>query len=203
MRAKQREQTREQIVAAALTALSELGFDGASTRTIAELASVSQGLLTYHFKNKEELWRAAADHLFALHDDWMERAIISPDKADSRTRQREYIRRLVLFHAKHPEFTRFMALYGKTDDVRSRWLADTHLARTYAQVAEALEDTPAADLPHAFYTLAAAAGAMFNAGPECERITGIDPTSRASVTRHADYLARLMVPDAPAAASDT
>ena len=200
MRAKQREQTREQIVGAALTALSELGFDGASTRTIAELASVSQGLLTYHFKNKEELWRAAADYLFEVHDDWMNRAVIPPDKADARTRQREFVRRLVLFHAKHPEFTRFMNRYGKNDDARSKWLADTHLSRTYARVAEVMADVPAADLPHVFYTLAGAAGALFNAGPECKRVTGVNPTSKTTVKRHADYLARLMVPNEPAAA---
>ena len=34
------------------------GFDGASMRTIAELAEVAQALLHYHFKNKEALYEA-------------------------------------------------------------------------------------------------------------------------------------------------
>ncbi|MEM9703372.1 MAG: TetR/AcrR family transcriptional regulator [Planctomycetota bacterium] len=195
MRAQQREETRDQIVGAALTALSELGFDGASTRTIAELANVSQGLLTYHFKSKDELWQAAANHLFALHDDWMDRATLKRGTVEPRVRQREFVRRLVHFHARHPEFARFIATYGRTDDARSKWLAETHLVRTYQRVADVLEDTPAEDLPHAFYVLAGASGSLFSAGNECKLVTGVNPRSRAAVKRHADYLANLLVPE--------
>ncbi len=50
MRSEQREATREQILSAALMAISESGFDCVSTGAIAERAGVRQGLLTYHFK---------------------------------------------------------------------------------------------------------------------------------------------------------
>ncbi len=43
-----------------------------NTRAIVERAQVSQGLLIYHFKSKEALWRAAADHLFAMDNDAFE-----------------------------------------------------------------------------------------------------------------------------------
>jgi TetR/AcrR family transcriptional regulator len=65
MRTKQREETRNKIIKAAISAISESGFDGTSTRAIANRAEVSQGLLSYHFKTKELLWRAAADYLFS------------------------------------------------------------------------------------------------------------------------------------------
>ena len=29
-------------------------------------AGVNQGLITYHFRSKDELWRAAADRIFSL-----------------------------------------------------------------------------------------------------------------------------------------
>jgi len=51
--------TRERILAAALDLFSELSFDGASTRDIAARAGVTQPLLNYHFRSKDELWRAA------------------------------------------------------------------------------------------------------------------------------------------------
>src|SRR5262252_1306841 len=57
--------TRDRIVAAALAAFAERGFDGARTRDIAARAGVNQGLITYHFSSKEALWKAAADHIFA------------------------------------------------------------------------------------------------------------------------------------------
>ena len=56
--------TRERILAAALDLFSERSFEGASTRLIAERAGVPQPLLTYHFGNKKELWRAAVGRLF-------------------------------------------------------------------------------------------------------------------------------------------
>src|SRR5262245_36084658 len=59
-------ETRERIVAAALEAFAERGFDGARTRDIAARAGVNQGLITYHFASKDALWKAAADHIFAL-----------------------------------------------------------------------------------------------------------------------------------------
>ena len=56
--------TKQKLLDAALEAFSENGFKGTSTRDIAERAGVHHPLITYHFKNKETLWRAAADRIF-------------------------------------------------------------------------------------------------------------------------------------------
>src|SRR5664279_5420500 len=58
--------TRDRIVAAAADLFSERSFDGATTRDIAARAGVTQPLLNYHFRSKDELWRAAVDSLFEL-----------------------------------------------------------------------------------------------------------------------------------------
>ena len=63
-RAAQREETHERIVVAAAKAFSEKGFRAASTRDIAARAGVNQGLITYYFKSKQELWKAAAGRIF-------------------------------------------------------------------------------------------------------------------------------------------
>ena len=42
---------------AALAAFAARGFEGASTREIAQRAGVPQGLIRYHFGAKEQLWR--------------------------------------------------------------------------------------------------------------------------------------------------
>ena len=57
--------TRDRIVAAAIDLFSERSYDGASTRDIAARAEVTQPLVNYHFRTKEELWRAAVDSLFS------------------------------------------------------------------------------------------------------------------------------------------
>ena len=56
--------TQQKLLDAAIQAFSENGFKGTSTRDIAERAGVHHPLITYHFKNKDQLWRAAADRLF-------------------------------------------------------------------------------------------------------------------------------------------
>src|SRR5580698_9665008 len=68
--------TRDRIIAAATDLFSERSFDGATTRDIAARAGVTQPLLNYHFRSKEELWQTAADSLFDLLNQTMdERAI--------------------------------------------------------------------------------------------------------------------------------
>ncbi len=195
MRAEQREATREQIVTAALLAISESGFNGVSTRTIAERANVSQGLLTYHFKSKDALWRAAADQLFAIANDSMQEVFSPPASVEPLQQKRNLIRQMVYFSAAHPEFIRFMLEHEKENSDRSRWLVETHLRPMYKKFVHVMGDIPETDLPHALYTFAGASGLIFCAPNECKQLTGVDPGSKAVIKRHADYLVNLMVPE--------
>ena len=56
--------TRDRILAAAIDLFAERSFEGATTRAIAAEAGVTQPLLNYHFRSKDELWRSAVDVLF-------------------------------------------------------------------------------------------------------------------------------------------
>jgi AcrR family transcriptional regulator len=60
---------RERILAAAIDAFARGGFEGASTREIAEAAGVTDPLLFYHFKSKSELYLASVqDQLEKLRE---------------------------------------------------------------------------------------------------------------------------------------
>lgn len=52
------ETTRMRILDAAETLFAKAGFEGASTRKIAEAAEVPAGLINYHFGSKDDLYRA-------------------------------------------------------------------------------------------------------------------------------------------------
>ncbi|MCP3713619.1 CerR family C-terminal domain-containing protein [Paraburkholderia sp. CNPSo 3274] len=56
-------ETRSRIIAAALTLFGLHGFEGASTRDIAELAGVNAPALRYYFSNKEGVYLACVDHI--------------------------------------------------------------------------------------------------------------------------------------------
>ncbi|MEV0621770.1 TetR/AcrR family transcriptional regulator [Nonomuraea sp. NPDC050404] len=57
---------RARIRDAALRHFGEHGFEGATTRAIAETAGVSPGLLRHHFGTKQKLREACDDHLVKL-----------------------------------------------------------------------------------------------------------------------------------------
>jgi TetR/AcrR family transcriptional regulator len=197
-RSAQREATRERIVEAALEAFAEKGFHGASTRDIAERAGTNQGLITYHFRSKDELWRAAADRIFGLLAKTLGEQLSALDSDDPRERAREAIRIYVRFAAAHPELFRLMVDEGKNTERRMRWLVDTHLKARYQQFAQQfgalVPGFGEASLAHAWYVMAGAASLIFAVAPECRRLTGLDPETDAAVEAHAESVARMLVP---------
>lgn len=59
------EDTRLRILRTALQVFAAEGYDGASTRTLAQQAGVNLPALQYYFGNKEGLYRAVIDHISA------------------------------------------------------------------------------------------------------------------------------------------
>jgi TetR/AcrR family transcriptional regulator, regulator of cefoperazone and chloramphenicol sensitivity len=57
------ERTRRRLVETAITVFAELGYEGASTRLLAERAGVTLPAIQYHFGSKEGLYRAAVEHI--------------------------------------------------------------------------------------------------------------------------------------------
>jgi len=196
-RAQQRAETRERIVEAAVEAFAEQGFQGASTRDIARRAGTNQGLITYHFNSKDDLWRAAADRIFEMLSARFVERLSSLESGDPREAAREAVREYVRFAAAHPELFRLLVDEGNVDHGRMKWLVDTHLKPRFeflmGRLAGAIQLEDALR-PHLFYTLAGAASLIFAVAPECARLTGLDPRKKAAIERHADFVALLVVP---------
>lgn len=57
------ETTRQRLIEAALEVFGEFGFNGASTRMLADKAGANLAAIPYHFQGKEGLYRAAAQHI--------------------------------------------------------------------------------------------------------------------------------------------
>lgn len=61
-----RDATREKLLAASLDVFGRYGFDGASTRRLADAAGVNLQAIPYYFSGKEGLYVATADYLTEL-----------------------------------------------------------------------------------------------------------------------------------------
>ncbi len=184
----------DRILAAALAAFAQRGFDGATTREIAADAGVPQGLVAYHFESKQALWEAAVSRVFQALAAELRSAIEALVDVDPATRLRAVMKRFVRFSAAHPELHRFMVQEGAHDGPRLRWLTEHHLRPLYeASTALIREAAPDVDAAHLHYLVLGAATHMFAVGPEFRRVTGRDAFAPEMVEAQATALVELVL----------
>jgi AcrR family transcriptional regulator len=193
--------TRDRILAAASELFATRSYDGASTREIARLAGVTQPLLTYHFRSKDELWRAAVDALFERLDDTMTARATGLRGVDEVTTAKLMVREFVVFSARNPQLHRLITQESKSDGPRMDYLVDHHVRPIYERTVEMFESLrkvgAVADIApaHLYYILTGAGPTMFVLAPECRRLTGLDPNDDAVIETHADAVCELLFRD--------
>jgi AcrR family transcriptional regulator len=190
--------TRERILAAALDLFSERSFEGATTREIAARAGVTQPLLNYHFRSKDALWRAAVDALF----DTLSEALFARAEGlrgvDELTASRLIVREFIFFSARHPQLHRIITQECKVDGPRMDWLVERHIRPLYDSTVERFAglvergELPYIPAPHLYYIVTGAGPTMFVLGPECRRLSGLDPTDPDVIEAHADAVCMLL-----------
>jgi len=176
----------ERILAAALSAFAERGFDGATTREIAAAAGVPQGLVAYHFESKHALWEAAVDSAFGELAREFGRALAALRDVDPVARWRAVTKAFVRFVARHPALHCLMTHEGAHDGPRLRYLVDRHVLPLYeASTSLIREAVGGVDAAHLHYVLIGAVAHLFAVAPEFERVTGRDPRTPEMVEAHA------------------
>lgn len=193
--------TREAILAAAVDLFSERSFDGASMREIAGRAGVTQPLVSYHFRSKDDLWRAAVDSLFDQLGDAMATRMDGLRGVDEVTAAKLRVREFITFSARHPQLHRIITQESKADGPRMDWLVEQHVRPLYDSTVELFEHlardgvVPPISPPHLYYILTGAGPTMFVLGPECRRLSGLDPESDEVIDAHADAVCALLFRD--------
>ncbi len=197
--------TRRRLVEAALTEFAAHGYDGASTRAIAERAGVHQPLINYHFRSKADLWRESVSALFDELASQLAPAAAEapPEGTDDWARLCAVVDVLVHFAAQRPELNRIMVAEATADSVRLAWITETYTAPAYRQFAEVWERLRSAgrvvdlDPMVAYYTVVGAASLLYANAPEARRITGREPTDDEVVDHHAEVLCTMLGTTAP------
>lgn len=171
-------ETRTSILDAAIAEFADRGFEGASIRAIADRLGLQHPLITYHYRSKDILWCAAAEHAFAqIRAGW---DVSAPEAADlpPLARLREEYAILYRYTVAFPEFHRFMRQEALTDNPRLKWVAETILApllaRLIPQIVAAQEQglLPAADPTLFHYMMVSLTAALSEFGPEMRVTSG-------------------------------
>jgi TetR/AcrR family transcriptional regulator len=126
--------TRASILNAAIAEFAERGFEGASIRAIADRLGLQHPLITYHYRSKDILWRAAAEYAFAqIRAGWDTSAPENSDLPPLIRLREEYVA-LFRYTVAFPEFHRFMRQEAFTNNPRLKWVAETVLAPLLARL---------------------------------------------------------------------
>ena len=190
--------TRDRILAAAIDLFSERSFDGAATREIAARAGVTQPLLNYHYRSKDELWRAAVDSLFDLLERSMNDRVAEISDADELTGAKLLVREFITFSARNPQLHRLITQECKADSARMDYLVERHVRPLYDRTVALFERlardgaVPPIAPAHLYYILTGAGPTMFVLAPECRRLSGLDPESNEVIDAHADAVCLLL-----------
>jgi AcrR family transcriptional regulator len=170
-------ETRAAILDAAIAEFAERGFEAASIRAIADRLGLQHPLITYHYRSKDILWRAAAEHAFAqIRTEW-DVLVPGESQLSPLARLRQEYTTLFRYTVAFPEFHRFMRQETSTNNPRLKWVAETVLApllaRLLPQIAEAQERglLPAVDPILFHYMMVSLTAALSEFGPEM-RVTG-------------------------------
>jgi AcrR family transcriptional regulator len=169
-------ETRAAILDAAIAEFAQRGFEAASIRAIADRLGLQHPLITYHYRSKDILWRAAAEHAFAqIRTEW---DILVPEGSPLARLRQEYTT-LFRYTVAFPEFHRFMRQEALTNNPRLKWVAETVLvpllARLLPQIIEAQKRglLPAVDPILFHYMMVSLTATLSEFGPEMQVTSGL------------------------------
>ena len=196
--------TRTALLDAALREFAAHGYEGASTRAIATAAGTHQPQINYHFDSKEELWKAAVDHLFDRLDDAVARHLGETDPGwNSRAGFAANVRAFVRAAAGLPELNRIMVQEATIDSERLQWIVERHTRPRFEVVTEQWrrlrDDGSVADIDEVvlYYSLVGAASLAYVNAPE-DRLLGHDTLTSTFIEAHADALVTMFLGPAEA-----
>ena len=200
LRQRQRDSTREQILTAATTVFARQGFEAASMAEIAALAGHKKALLQYHFSTKDNLWRHAVAHLWALRDRVLPRYLDDDGAGSAEASLRNVLRAVLAFNHHHPEWVALVFRESARPGKRLTWLIDHYLGQDITQGSEfilrAQHDglLPEVSPLQLLHLISGALCYTQLVAPMTLQATGIDLSSNAAMDEQVDILLKLLQP---------
>jgi len=104
------QERRDQLIRIAVELFSQRGFEGTTTKSIAETAGVSEAVIFQHFKTKEELWSSIFDYKAEQtgFKEWEEQLRECAEQLDDKKLILLMIERILKSNREDPQIQRLM-----------------------------------------------------------------------------------------------
>ena len=192
--------TQHKLLDAAIAAFSENGFKGTSTRDIADRAGVHHPLITYHFRNKDRLWRAAADKVFSDFRESLTATIDKAAKHEPKVRMAKMIRAYMHYARSQPALHKVMVLEAAYPSPRLDWLIENHLQPLFDRAFELIEElqqtgmAPNGNPKLLFNMIRVCSGGLLALGNELRLSSGIDIDDDETLDEITNMIVQLFLP---------
>jgi AcrR family transcriptional regulator len=192
--------TQQKLLNAAIEAFSENGFKGTSTRDIADRAGVHHPLITYHFRNKDQLWRAAADQIFREFNISLVKAIAEIPEIDPKARAEAFVRTYLHHARRQPALHKIILQEASYQSERLEWLIENHLKPLFEEVHKALTAlqqigvAPPGSAALLFNMIRVCAGGLLALKLELKGTSNIDLDSDEQIEELGDMIIRVFFP---------
>lgn len=189
---------RARILDAAARTFARHGFAGASLRQIAQEANLSHAMIRHLFGDKDALWDAAAEHLFAAFQAGMAAAHAGGAASDPVGRMEAQVRASVRAAARTPALAGFVMQAGLAGGPRYAALVERYLRPLHAFALEPFRQLAATglalDAPAHFVFLVATNAAInpFAQAANTQALAGLDLSDPAVAEAYADTLVAIL-----------
>ncbi len=198
--------TRERILEAAFGEFADRGFEGASTRSVATKAGVQHPLVTYHFGNKEGLWKAVITTAsFNFSEYFKEQIADGRGEADPVIQLKRLQEAFIRFAAANPHFHWLMSHEGSRESERLTWLVEERVRSYFDRVAGLIRAAQKqgryveGDPYHLQYLFIGAVTRLYMLSAEVKQVTGRSPYSKKFVEEHVRVCGSLFFREPPGA----
>ena len=192
--------TQQKLLDAAIEAFSENGFKGTSTRDIADRAGVHHPLITYHFKNKDQLWRAATDQIFRQFNISLVKAMAEIPEIDPKAKAEAFIRTYLHYSRSQPALHKIILQEASYQSDRLAWLTENHLKPLFEEVHKALTElqhigiAPPGSAALLFNMIRVCAGGLLALKLELKETSNIDLDCDDQIEELGDLIIRVFFP---------
>jgi len=186
---KRGEDVRERVLEAALECFGTFGFEGTSTRAVADRAGVTHTLVLYHFQSKDQLWIATVQNALNLYGAEMRAHLEESEGQSARGALSAFIETFVRMSARRPQIHRILTMESNQGTKRLEWVIEHFIREHFTTVRDLIRRGQAegtvrqCDPARLYYHILGAGGTPFTIAMEYKAMTGRDIFSEAEILR--------------------